>query len=299
MKVLLLMGPTASGKSDIALCLAEERGLEIVSADSRQVYRGLRLGTAQPSIEEKGRVPHHLVDFLSPERAWSAQDFVESALALIREREEAPPLVVGGTGFYLRSLREGLFPLDVPDEEMHAAREAFSSLDLGELRARLKRVDPETYARLQPRDRQRIQRALEVERATGVPLSVHYRKGRRRPEGIEWIPVVLRTDRAELHRRIEARLDAMLAGGWIEEVESLLENGLSPEAPGMQSLGYPEIARFIAGDMERGEMRDRILYRTRQYARRQDTWFSREEGALRVDPQEEAAIARIGQWLPA
>ena len=299
MKVLLLMGPTASGKSALALDLAEKRGREIVSADSRQIYRGLRLGTAQPDATEKARVRHHLVDFLSPESSWSAQAFAESALSLIRERENATPLLVGGTGFYLRSLRQGLFPLDLDETELRAVRERLEELPPEERWERLRKADPESAGRLHPNDRQRVLRALEVWEATGLPLSEHHRRGRRKPEGIQWIPVLLKADRSWLHARIEARLDAMLAGGWYEEVEGLLARGVSQDAPGMQSLGYPEIAGHLRGELGRDEARERILVRTRQYARRQDIWFAKEEGAVLLDPRDPGTPARLEELLPA
>ena len=293
------MGPTASGKSALAMDLAERLGREIVSADSRQIYRGLRLGTAQPDADERARVRHHLVDFLPPESTWSAQAFVEKALQLIREREAAPPLVAGGTGFYMRSLREGLFPLTLDEAGLRNIREKLDDLPLEALWERLREVDSESAVRLHPHDRQRILRALEVWEATGTPLSEHHRKGRQRPEGIDWVPVVLKADRSWRHGRIETRLDAMLGGGWIDEVEDLLARGLSPDAPGMQSLGYPEIASYLAGNLRKDAMRERILVRTRQYARRQDIWFAREEGALRMDPRGPATLARLEALLPA
>jgi len=295
-KVLVLMGATATGKSGLALRLAEDSGREIISADSRQIYRGLRIGTAQPSSSERTRVVHHLVDFLSPEENWSAQEFADAALAVIRSRSVAPPLVVGGTGFWLRSMMQGLFPLDIPREATLAARARLEADDTENLQARLARVDPESADRLHAKDRQRILRALEVFEATGRILSEHHRLDRRKPEGIDWRPVVLQVARKELHRRIEIRLDAMLEQGWVEEVKALLGSGLDPEAAAMKTLGYPEITAVLKGELKLEEARERILYRTRQYARRQEIWFRREEG-LRVDPDDPSTPERLAHLL--
>jgi len=296
-RVLVIMGATATGKSGLALRLAERLGREIVSADSRQVYRGLRIGTAQPTHEERRRVVHHLVDFLPLDQTWSAQQFAEIALERLRARTESPPLVVGGTGFWLESLMEGLFPLDLPREATLAARAALVHLDTEALHARLSREDAETARRLHSRDRQRILRALEVLDATGTPLSEHHRKARRRPEDIEWVRVRLQLPREELHRRIEARLDAMLDGGWPEEVAALLEGGAEPSCQGLQALGYPEIVALLRGELDRGQARERILARTRQFSRRQEIWFRRETSALQGDPRDKGLLDDLARLL--
>lgn len=291
------MGATATGKSGLALDLAEACGREIVSADSRQIYRGLRIGTAQPSAEDLTRVPHHLVDFLALEETWSAQQFAEAALDSIRAREDSPPLIVGGTGFWLRSLMEGLFPLDIPREATLAARNALEPLETSVLYSRLEAEDPPSAARLHPNDRQRILRALELLDATGITMTEHHRKSRRKPEGIDWSKVVITRNRSELHARIETRLDEMLEGGWPEEVRALLDSGADAGSPGMHALGYPEVVAMLRGETSREEARERILYRTRQYARRQEIWFRREEGAELLDASEPSTPARLREML--
>lgn len=291
------MGATATGKSGLALDLAEEFGREIISADSRQVYRGLRIGTAQPSSAELERAAHHLADFLPLEETWSAQDFAEASLEILRATEGRPPLIVGGTGFWLRSLMEGLFPLDIPREATLAAREALEPLETQVLYHRLEAEDAPSAARLHPNDRQRILRALELLDATGMTMTEHHRKSRKKPEGIEWTKVFLTRERAELHSRIEARLDQMLSGGWPEEVEGLLSSGVDAGSPGMQALGYPEVVAMLRGESSRDETRERILHRTRQYARRQEIWFRKEEGAVVLDAGDGGTLARLARLL--
>jgi len=297
MKVLILMGATAVGKSRLAFDLAERAGVEIISADSRQIYRGLEIGTAQPSGDMRAKVVHHLVDFLPLEERWSAQRFAEQALRIIRADRQAPPILVGGTGFWLRSLVEGLFPLDIPDEKLRDARRELDARTTQDLYGRLLNEDPPTARRLHSRDRQRILRALEVLDASGTPLSEHHRKERRKPEGIQWQRVVLGRPREELHRRIETRLEAMLEGGWPEEVRSLLEAGADPSCPGMRTLGYPELVAMLKGEITRRDARDRILHRTRRYARRQEIWFRKEVGAKFLEAGDRRLEARVGAML--
>ncbi len=290
-RALLIMGATATGKSRLAMELAEAGGREIISADSRQVYTGIRIGSAQPTEAERARVPHHLVDFLPLEARWSAQEFAESTLALLRRDDHPTALVVGGTGFYLETLTEGLFPLELSEELRTQLRTEFDALSTAELAERLRSEDPDSAERLHPNDRQRIQRALEVTLGTGIPLSQHHESPRQKPGDINWVRVLVRVERELMHRRIEERLDLMLDGGWIEEVEGLLAGGADPDTPGMRTLGYPEVAAFLAGDLDRDSMRERILVRTRQFAKRQDSWFRHRCPAEAViDPEDPGAI---------
>jgi len=291
------MGATATGKSRLAMNLALSSGRDIISADSRQIYHGLRVGTAQPSPDDQAKVKHHLIDFLDPCATWSSQEFADAALDTIRSQAENPPIVVGGTGFWLRSMMEGLFPLEVSREESLKARAILEPESTESLYARLETEDASTAERLHPSDRQRVLRALEVLDATGIPLSEHHMKTRRQPKGIEWRVVVLRCERSRLHERIETRLDEMLEKDWPEEVRSLLASGVDPRSQGMQALGYPEVVAMLAGDMTVKDARDRILYRTRQYARRQDIWFRREECATVLDAEDEGTSAKIFELL--
>lgn len=297
-RALLLMGATATGKSGLALELAAATGREIVSADSRQVYRGIRIGSAQPSAEERARVPHHLVDFLPLDAQWSAREFAEDALALLRRDDRPTALVVGGTGFYLESLVEGLFRVELDEALRAELRAELEALDTAGLAAALRREDPASAERLHPNDRQRLMRALEVGRATGVPFSTHLAGERDKPRDIKWIRVLLKVEREALHARIETRLDAMLAGGWPEEVEALLAGGADPDWPGLRTLGYPELVAHVKGEVDLASARARILVRTRQFARRQEIWFrSRCPADLVLDPRSPTTPARLRSAL--
>ncbi len=208
--------------------------------------------------------------------------------------------MVGGTGFYLEALCEGLFPADIPAAQLATLRRELAPLDGPALHARLLALDPETAARLHPHDRQRLARALEVCLATGQPLSVHHAAGRERPAGFQWQRVLLALERRALQERIAARLDAMLAGGWIEEVAALLAAGADPGAPGLQALGYPEVVAHLRGDLDRGALRERILLRTRQYAKRQETWWRhRGRADCVLDPSAADTPARLRALLAA
>ena len=295
---LLIMGATATGKSRLALELAAATGRAIISADSRQVYQGLRIGSAQPSADERARVSHHFVDFLPLTERWSAQEFATGALEVLRREHEHTALVVGGTGFYLECLTEGLFALDLPEPLRAELKAELETLDTASLAARLAEEDPATAARLHPKDRQRILRALEVTLITGLPLSAHHAKERQKPADMKWIRVLLQVPRDLLHARIEARLDAMLAGGWVEEVEALLASGADPASPGMRTLGYPELVAYVRGEHEREAARERILVRTRQFAKRQESWFRHRCPAdLVLDPDAAGARTAVEELL--
>jgi tRNA dimethylallyltransferase len=299
-RVLVIMGATATGKSGLALELAAATGRELISADSRQVYQGLRVGTAQPTAADRARVPHHGIDFLPLAQRWSAQAFAAAALALLARADRPPAIVVGGTGFYLEALCEGLFPVSIPATRLATHRRELAALDGPALHARLAALDPATAARLHPHDRQRLARALEVTLATGRPLSAHHAAGRERPAGFQWQRVLLTLDRAALHERIAARLDSMLSGGWIEEVAALLAAGADPSAAGLQTLGYPEVIAHLRGELAQPALRERILLRTRQYAKRQETWWRHHGQAdLELDPRAADTPARLRALLEA
>ena len=299
-RVLVIMGATATGKSGLALELAAATGRELISADSRQVYRGLCVGTAQPTAADRARVVHHGIDFLPLTKRWSARAFAAVALELLARKDCPPAIVVGGTGFYLEALCEGLFAASIPTGRLAELRGELQALDGPTLHSRLAALDPETAARLHPHDRQRLARALEVCLATGRPLSVHHAAGRERPAGFQWQRVLLALERGALQERIAARLDAMLAGGWIEEVATLLAEGADPSAPGLQALGYPEVVAYLRGGLDRGALRERILLRTRQYAKRQETWWRhRGRADCVLDPSATDTPARLQALLAA
>jgi tRNA dimethylallyltransferase len=272
------MGPTASGKSALAAMLAGRFPVEIVSVDSAQIYRGMDIGTAKPSVAERRKVPHHLIDILDPTESYSAAQFRLDAVKLVREISACgrTPLLVGGTMLYFKALREGLSDLPDSDDEVRARIDAEAE-ELGwpALHAKLAEVDPQTAARLKPTDSQRIQRALEVFRVSGVPMSALL--GRKKGAALPFRPIEIAlqpSDRGELHRRIEKRFDAMLERGLVEELRSLRERyALRPNLPSMRCVGYRQAWQYLEGEIGMKELRDRGVSATRQLAKRQLTWL--------------------------
>jgi tRNA dimethylallyltransferase len=284
---VLLLGPTACGKSALAMQLAREIPVEIVSIDSAQVYRGMDIGTAKPTAAERAEVPHHLLDLRDPSEPYSAADFVRDAVRAIGEINARGrlPLVVGGTMLYAKALREGLSALPSADAGVRARIEARAK-DLGwpALHAELARLDPATAARLPPNDSQRIQRALEVIELTGVPLSQLQNAPQKPPLELATI-ALLPVDRAELHRRIEQRFDTMLAAGFLDEVRALMARGdLDPDLPALRSVGYRQAWQHLLGETTFEEFRAAGIAATRQLAKRQITWLRSMTNAKVIDP---------------
>ncbi len=275
---VLLMGPTASGKTPLALALARTLPVEIVSVDSAQIYRGMDLGTAKPLASEREGVPHHLVDIIDPTEAYSAARFRADALKLMREitARGRIPVLAGGTMLYFKALREGLSELPDADEGIRAQIDAEAAArGWPALHAELSKVDPQTAARLKPNDAQRIQRALEVFRLSGEPMSQLLGRRKRAALPFRLIELALvPSDRGVLHRRIEARFDAMLERGLVEELRALRERyALRAGLPSMRCVGYRQAWQFLEGEIDRGELRDRGIFATRQLAKRQLTWL--------------------------
>jgi len=284
---VLVMGPTASGKSALSLDLAARFPAEIVSVDSAQVFRGLDVGTAKPDRQTRARVPHHLVDILDPTERYSAAGFARdaaAAIATIRARGRVP-LLVGGTMLYFKALLEGLSALPAANAAVRAAIDAEAAQrGWPALHAELARVDPGTAARLASTDSQRIQRALEVHRITGVPLSRLH--GRRAPPPAVGpvVSIALVPSRARLHEIIAARFDAMLAAGLVEELAALRRRyALDPRMPSMRTVGYRQAWDFLEGALDRAGLRAAGIAATRQLAKRQYTWL-RAIDAATFDP---------------
>jgi tRNA dimethylallyltransferase len=279
-----IMGATATGKSGLAIRLAERFGGEIISMDSRQVYLGLDIGTAKvPSAEQRG-ITHHLFDVLPPEEPNSAGAHLaraNEAAAGIRRRGRLP-IFVGGTGLYFRALFRGLADLDLPRPELEETRRLFEHLDTQELYKELRHCDPDRAAELSPNDRLRISRSLEVVKITGKPISEHFAEQAPAESwaGPKW---VLTAPREALRRRIDRRTREMYDSGWIDEVRQLLAGGLSIEAPAMNSLGYGEIARAIQAGEDPNSTLEQVITITCQYAKRQETFFRSEKDAIWFD----------------
>jgi tRNA dimethylallyltransferase len=277
-RLLALAGPTASGKTDAALALAAQLPCEIVSVDSALVYRGMDIGTAKPTAAERAAVPHHLIDIRDPSQAYSAAEFATDARRLVEEinARGRVALLVGGTMLYFKALFEGLDAMPPADPELRREIEA-QAAERGwpALHADLARVDPATAARLSPNDSQRVQRALEVWRGTGRPLSA-LQRGASREGGLK--PAALLSlepvDRAWLHQRIAERFDAMLAANFLDEVRALRARGdLTPELPSLRSVGYRQAWQALDEGWPAAELRDRGIFATRQLAKRQLTWL--------------------------
>ncbi|AQG97776.1 tRNA (adenosine(37)-N6)-dimethylallyltransferase MiaA [Burkholderia sp. KK1] len=278
--VACLLGPTASGKTAAALAFAARHPVEIVSVDSALVYREMDIGTAKPSAEERAAAPHHLIDIIDPADAYSAAQFRADALRLAGEivARGNVPLLVGGTMLYYKALTQGLNDLPSADAGVRAALDADAARDgWPALHARLAEVDPQTAARLAPNDSQRIQRALEVFMLSGKPMSALLAAPRiqDREAPYRFVPVALEpSDRAVLHKRIEARFDAMLAHGFIDEVRALRARGdLDLSMPSMRCVGYRQAWEYLDGACGYDEMRNKGIFATRQLCKRQLTWL--------------------------
>jgi tRNA dimethylallyltransferase len=300
MTVLALVGPTASGKTALSLEIASRLDAEIVNADALQVYRGLDIGTAKPSLEERSRVPHHLVDILEPAKSFSAGEFARRARAAIAEIESRGKLalVVGGSGLYLRALFEGLKELPQHQPAVRLALQAeLEERGLPRLYEQLAACDGETAARLRPGDTQRILRAIEVYRSSGKPLSWWLAQPSSEAP-IRRLMIGLTVPRTILYDRIAVRVRDMMRRGWVREVAALLEIGTSPSAPAFQAIGYRQVVHHLEGRSSLQAATEEAILATRHYAKRQETWFRRERDLYWFQgPQAEAAVQFLLQEL--
>jgi tRNA dimethylallyltransferase len=297
-RAILIAGPTASGKSAVALALAEalaaRGGAVIVNADSQQLYRDLRVLTARPSVADEARVPHRLYGIRDAAERCSAAAWCELARSAIAEAEGTGrvPIVVGGTGLYFRALTEGLSAIPaIPAAVRTAARARLAAIGPAALHRELAARDPVTAQRLEPGDRQRIVRAVEVIEATGRPLSAWQASGARSRGLAPQLALVLAPERAALHRRIAARFEAMLDNGAGDEVRALLARGLDPTLPAMKAVGVEALRAYLAGELDRAAAIAAGQAATRQYAKRQMTWFRHQMPGWRaIDAQQTERI---------
>lgn len=301
---ILLMGPTASGKTAAALWLAERFPVELISVDSALVFRDMDIGTAKPDAATLQAFPHHLIDLITPEGAYSAARFRNEALAIMREiiARGKIPLLVGGTMLYFKALLDGLAELPQADPAIRAEIDALAAAHgWPVVHAELARVDPTTAARLHATDAQRIQRALEIFRIAGQPMSELLAAGRGEPPPFDFLSLGLQpSNRGILHERIAVRFDAMLAAGFEDEVSALRSKyTLSLDLPSMRCVGYRQVWEAQDGIIPREEMRDRGIYATRQLAKRQITWMT---NTLKPEPYDCLASTssdRIGKRIAA
>jgi tRNA dimethylallyltransferase len=303
---ILLMGPTGAGKTDVAVQLVEELPLEIVSVDSAMVFRSMDIGTAKPGLEVLARAPHHLIDILDPAERYSAGRFLADArlvMADIRSRGRLP-LLVGGTMLYFRALQSGLAQLPTADPQVRRdIDERAARLGWPALHAELARRDPQAAARIQPNDRQRIQRALEVLTLTGRTVSSRQQQDLRAATRRSDLKLVLApTDRSALAARVQDRFTRMMELGLLEEVRSLYRRGdLTAQLPSIRAVGYRQLWEHLEGRSGLPQAVERAVIATRQLARRQLTWLRAEPGASWYDPLETSSLAqikdRVREWI--
>jgi tRNA dimethylallyltransferase len=298
--VVVLLGPTAAGKTDVSIPLAERIDAEILVADSRQLYRGLDVGTGKPSAAQRRRVAHHLIDVLEPGEPANAARYAAGARAQIAalHARGRRALVVGGSGLYVRALLEGFFRGPGRDAGFRAElAERAAAQGWPRLHAELAASDPETAARIHANDAVRITRALEIARATGMPASTARRRLAEEPLALAWRAFGLRVAREELVARIARRFDDMLAAGLVDEVAALLRRGVPHDAPAFAAPGYREIVAHLSGEVALDAARARAITATARYAKRQMTWFRAMPGIDWIEPSAapEATAERIAQ----
>lgn len=299
-RVLIVTGPTASGKSALALALAERRGGVVINADAMQTYDAFPILTAQPTAEERARVPHALYGVLPLSEKLSAARWAELASAEIARLlgEGKLPILCGGSGLYLRTLMQGIAAVpEVPPELRLQANEEWLSMGADAFRTRLAEIDPAIVSRLKPGDRQRHVRAWEVWAATGTPLSV-WQDGKAEPAPWTFVSLLLSPDRGWLRRRIETRFDAMLADGVLGEVRAVFDRQPDPAWPGLKAHGAPELFRHFRGELSLDDARRIAIDHTRQYAKRQMTWFRHQMTPdLVLDPLADQALGASEKFL--
>ncbi len=300
--LVVLVGPTAVGKTETSLLLAERLNAEIVSADSRLFYRGMDIGAAKPTPAERARVPHHLIDVADPDQVWSLALFQQAAteaIAGIHARQRLP-LLVGGTGQYVRAITDGWSPPPAaPDPRLRAALEAWAGQVTPQgLHDRLRRIDPAAAALIDPSNVRRTVRAFEVIFSTGHLFSQQRQRG---PSPYRVLLLGLTRPRQELYARVDARIQAMLEAGFVDEVRGLLARGYSPQLPAMSAIGYQQIAAALRGELTLDEAVVLIKRLTRQFVRRQANWFKPGDAAIHwFTAQDGVAVemeAFIRRWL--
>ncbi len=299
-RALMILGPTASGKTALALTLARKLPVEIISVDSALIYRGMDIGSAKPTREELALCPHHLIDIREIDESYSAADFRTDALRLIDEIHARGrfPLIVGGTMLYAKALREGIDELPSADPGVRAAvLKEGKTFGWPAMHEKLAEVDPVTAARLAVNDSQRISRALEIYRQTGRAIS-DYQKGESQPDPTIVTVGLVPGDRARLHRVIGGRFDAMVASGLLDEVENLMKSPrFIRESPAMRCVGYRQAVDYLLGECTREAFLDRAKAATRQLAKRQMTWLRSMKAVTVFDPYAEEAGALAGKLM--
>jgi tRNA dimethylallyltransferase len=300
-KVIVICGPTGIGKTAVSLRLAEKLGGEIISADSMQIYRYMDIGTAKPTADEQNHILHHLIDIVDPDEDFDAVRFAKMARQKVMQLHQrgVMPLVVGGTGLYIKALLQGLFQSNPADPKIRE-RLIQEAAENGSSRLydRLKAVDPDTAERLHPNDAYRIVRALETIESTGRSISGHHQDHGFADEPFHALKICLQMDRQKLYDRIDRRVDLMIEAGFLDEVQKLLGMGYTADLKSMQSIGYRQVVDFIEGQLPWDECVRTLKRDTRRYAKRQFTWFGADQQIQWYEPGQLNDIIRLikGFW---
>lgn len=299
--LVTIEGPTASGKSHLALELAEFLETEIISADSRQVYRGMDIGTAKPTKEEQERIPHHLIDIVEPSESYNAGRFCSQAGEVVQALWDKAklPLICGGTGLYINSLLQGLFPkIEVSIELREKLRQRLKNEGLGILHNELQRIDPTFAAAVSANDKQRILRGLEVFLASGIPITQHWEK-QSRSQRYTAFRILIDPPREKLYKRINNRVIQMLQDGLLDEIRMLFQRGFLPDSPGLNSVGYKEYFPHLLNGKPLQECLELAAQHTRNYAKRQCTWYRKHQFHLTLTSSDciiSAVASQIKGW---
>jgi len=299
--ILTIVGPTASGKSALAVALAHRVDGEIIGLDSRQIYRGMAIGTAQPTEAEREGIPHHLIGFRAPDTSVSAGEYAHWVRECVRDIEARghTPILCGGAGLYYRAVTQGIFEGSVSDLAVRERLNREYDTQGGHvLLERLKQIDPDYAAITHPNNRKRLVRALEIAEATGKPPSEHFRNQQKsRGETLNCFTVGLFWPMADLERRIKARTEAMLQSGWIEEARRLFDTYPGQTIHPLDSVGYRQIRRYLAEELSYDQLVAEIVLRTRQYAKRQMQWFRHEPLNLEINPADFSSLDAIVEHI--
>jgi tRNA dimethylallyltransferase len=295
-KVIVICGPTGIGKTAVGIELAEKFGGEIVSADSMQIYRYMDIGTAKPTVEEKRRIPHHMIDIVDPDEDYDAVQFSKQARAIIAElhNRDRLPFVVGGTGFYIKALLHGIFQSEPVNPQIRNRLKQESEENGSDfLFERLKEIDPSAAGRIHPNDSYRIIRALETIESSGKTISEHHQNHGFADDPFTALKIGLQLDRQNLYARIDERVDLMIEAGIVEEVTKLLEMGYTAELKSMQSIGYRHVVEFLEEKLSWDECVRTLKRDTRRFAKRQFTWFGADRQNYWYEPDQLNEIVRL------
>ncbi|MEA2096622.1 MAG: tRNA (adenosine(37)-N6)-dimethylallyltransferase MiaA [Candidatus Cloacimonadota bacterium] len=284
--LIIIQGVTAVGKSKLAFKLAQKLGSSIISADSRQVYKYLNIGTAKPTIEDQNRIKHHLIDIVKPNEEYNAGTFSEDAYKLIKEisSHDKIPIICGGTGFYIKALLEGIFKApEIPNEIRQYLRKAAEIKGTEFFYEKLKKIDPDSARRINDNDTNRILRALEIFETTGKTITQLWEEDNREQRKFQTINIMITEERNILYDRVNRRVDKMIDNGLLNEMKELINSGYKRTDPGMNTVGYKELFPFLDGEKELVDCIDKIKQNTRNFAKRQLTWYRKIDFDLTLD----------------